>query len=208
MGVELHRRFPFVDVVVDGEADHVAVALVNGFAKASFLTTLSGVTYRARGKSLTAPGKRPPVDDMDALPIPDHDDFIRDFKSSSVAAEISPQLVMETSRGCWWGQKHHCTFCGLNGQHMSYRSKSPDTRVREIVELIERYGIFQHLQHRQHRRHALLFRAPSQTAGARPAVAALLRNEVKSEEAPDPGVARTWEHAGFNPGSKVSTRTS
>lgn len=142
MGVELHRRFPFVDVVVDGEADHVCVALVNALRERQAPDTLSGVTYRRHGESRTAPGQRPPVADMDALPIPDHDDFIRDFTSSGVAAEISPQLVMETSRGCWWGQKHHCTFCGLNGQHMSYRSKSPDRAFAEIVELIDRYGIF------------------------------------------------------------------
>jgi ribosomal peptide maturation radical SAM protein 1 len=142
MGVEIHRRFPFVDVVVHGEADHIAAALVRGLREGRVPDTLSGVTYRFRGESLTVPGDRPPVDDMDALPIPDHDDFIRDFKSSGAAAELSPQLVMETSRGCWWGQKHHCTFCGLNGQQMSYRSKSPGRALGEIIELIERYGIF------------------------------------------------------------------
>jgi ribosomal peptide maturation radical SAM protein 1 len=142
MGVEIHRRFGFVDVVVDGEADHIAVALVKALREGRDPDTLSGVTYRLGGESVTAPGQRQPVEDMDALPIPDHDDFIRDFKSSSAAAEISPQLVMETSRGCWWGQKHHCTFCGLNGHHMSYRSKSPERALAEVVELIERYGIF------------------------------------------------------------------
>ena len=141
MGVELHRRFPFIDVVVDGEADHIVVPLIKGLRQAEHPTTLSGVTYRCHGASLTAPGHRLPVDDMDALPVPDHDDFVRDFTSSSVAAEISPQLVMETSRGCWWGQKHHCTFCGLNGQQMSYRSKSPERALSEIIELVERYGI-------------------------------------------------------------------
>lgn len=141
MGIEIHRRFPFVDVVVDGEADQIAVALVKELREGKVPDTLSGVTYRSRGESLTVSGERQPVEDMDALPIPDHDDFIRDFNSSSAAADISPQLVMETSRGCWWGQKHHCTFCGLNGQHMSYRSKSPGRAFAEVVELIERYGI-------------------------------------------------------------------
>jgi ribosomal peptide maturation radical SAM protein 1 len=47
---------------------------------------------------------------------------------------------VETSRGCWWGQKHHCTFCGLNGAAMTYRSKSPERALEEIVELSRRYG--------------------------------------------------------------------
>jgi radical SAM superfamily enzyme YgiQ (UPF0313 family) len=24
-----------------------------------------------------------------------------------------PTLTLETSRGCWWGERAHCTFCGL-----------------------------------------------------------------------------------------------
>jgi ribosomal peptide maturation radical SAM protein 1 len=48
---------------------------------------------------------------------------------------------METSRGCWWGQKHHCTFCGLNGMGMAYRSKSCSRAFDEILHLVETYGI-------------------------------------------------------------------
>ncbi len=39
----------------------------------------------------------------------------------------------ETSRGCWWGQKKHCTFCGLNPLGMNYRAKSPERAV-EIID--------------------------------------------------------------------------
>jgi ribosomal peptide maturation radical SAM protein 1 len=46
---------------------------------------------------------------------------------------------METSRGCWWGEKQHCTFCGLNGGSMAYRAKSSARALREIFDLTERY---------------------------------------------------------------------
>jgi ribosomal peptide maturation radical SAM protein 1 len=45
--------------------------------------------------------------------------------------------VYEASRGCWWGEKSHCTFCGLNGQGMASRQKSPD-RVIEELRLLSR----------------------------------------------------------------------
>ena len=50
-------------------------------------------------------------------------------------------VVVETSRGCWWGAKHHCTFCGLNGDTMAFRSKSPARAFDEIDGLTRRHGI-------------------------------------------------------------------
>lgn len=40
-------------------------------------------------------------------------------------ASFASLLVLEGARGCWWGEKHHCTFCGLNGSLMKFRSKPP-----------------------------------------------------------------------------------
>ncbi len=54
---------------------------------------------------------------------------------------VEPKLVVEGARGCWLGEKHHCTFCGLNGSFMQFRSKSPDTFYEEIVELARRHRV-------------------------------------------------------------------
>jgi magnesium-protoporphyrin IX monomethyl ester (oxidative) cyclase len=48
--------------------------------------------------------------------------------------------MFETSRGCWWGERAHCTFCGLNGGAMSYRAMKPDQAVALIESLVRRYG--------------------------------------------------------------------
>ena len=37
--------------------------------------------------------------------------------------------------------KRHCTFCGLNGGGMKFRSKSPDRVIAELALLSEKYGI-------------------------------------------------------------------
>jgi magnesium-protoporphyrin IX monomethyl ester (oxidative) cyclase len=46
-----------------------------------------------------------------------------------------PVLLVETSRGCWWGERAHCTFCGLNGSTISYRSMRPEVAFRVFGEL-------------------------------------------------------------------------
>jgi ribosomal peptide maturation radical SAM protein 1 len=78
---------------------------------------------------------------LDELPYPDFDDYFARLKSSPLAGQIEALLFFETSRGCWWGQKHHCAFCGLNGASLTFRSKSPRRAVDELEWLVERYGV-------------------------------------------------------------------
>lgn len=53
---------------------------------------------------------------------------------------IRPSLLMESARGCWWGEKSHCTFCGLNGLTMEFRTKTVERTLEEITRLLGRYG--------------------------------------------------------------------
>jgi ribosomal peptide maturation radical SAM protein 1 len=48
-------------------------------------------------------------------------------------------LPYESSRGCWWGARQHCTFCGLNGETMAFREKSPDRVIGGLQRLLRRY---------------------------------------------------------------------
>jgi ribosomal peptide maturation radical SAM protein 1 len=141
MGTELHRLFPWVDYVCSGESDETFPALVETIRAGREPRDVPGVTFRDQGISM--PSASPPqlITEMDTLPIPDHSDFIDAYKKSTASLFIKPQLTMETSRGCWWGQKHHCTFCGLNGLGMRYRSKSVERAYQEIKELVLTYGI-------------------------------------------------------------------
>jgi ribosomal peptide maturation radical SAM protein 1 len=50
-----------------------------------------------------------------------------------------PKLFFESSRGCWWGQKHLCSFCGLNATGLRFRSKSAERVIAEIEELWRRH---------------------------------------------------------------------
>lgn len=142
MGAETVRQFDFVDAAVSGEADLVFPELVRLVLEGKGFDGLPGVTTRARVGSRFAQGRftsAPSVTDLDALPYPDYDDFVEQFGASRFARSWQTRIFYESSRGCWWGEKHHCTFCGLNGGSMAYRSKSPRRAVDELLHLHERH---------------------------------------------------------------------
>ncbi len=144
MGLELHRQFSFVDYVCAGEAENSFPLLVqrilgNGNGQPD-LSTIKGLIYRsAKGSRYT--GQADLITRMDELPIPDYSDYFDQFTASSAGNLIVPTLLFEGSRGCWWGAKSHCTFCGLNGNTLKFRAKSDARVLQEIHELVASWGI-------------------------------------------------------------------
>lgn len=150
MGVETLRQFPWIDCVVSGEADEIFAELCRVLLDRGRVVDQSmlpeGAISRAHLRTLFpllaaggSPAPRPVVRDMDALPVPDYRDYFATLKASTLSELVQPELLAESSRGCWWGEKSHCTFCGLNGTGMKHRSKSPERVLAEISELAERY---------------------------------------------------------------------
>jgi ribosomal peptide maturation radical SAM protein 1 len=84
-----------------------------------------------------------PAKDLGNSPVPVFDDYLQALEMEKAAgrlpAHLPEGLPLESSRGCWWGMKNHCTFCGLNGTGMDFRTKPPERMIEEIRELIDRY---------------------------------------------------------------------
>lgn len=165
MGLTLAEHCPEMDYVFPGEADESFPQFVQWlFQKQAGQPLPVGVISRQqllrhaardsakRLVTLSADGRPqadhggvgisggvPLVENLDHLPVPDFDDFFTQYFASSLRRHFEPVLFFEMSRGCWWGQKHHCAFCGLNGQSMSFRSKSPEKILAELRFLVERY---------------------------------------------------------------------
>ena len=139
MAAEVARRFSFVDAAVAGEPELVVPDLVQRYLGRRRFDHLQGVYTPATVEGTTAFRSAPPVRDLDALPFPDYDDFFAQLEASTVERDEDPRLQFETSRGCWWGEKQHCTFCGLVGADMTYRSKSAARALDEIAYLADRY---------------------------------------------------------------------
>lgn len=144
MGVAVVRSFPWVDYVFSGESEETFPAFVQMVLESESRPPMDKLPYGciAQGDGLAA--ARPPrtqLLELDRSPIPDFDDYFTQLAASEIAPYIEPAILIETSRGCWWGEIKHCTFCGLNGESMNYRAKSPDRVVAEFDALAQRYGI-------------------------------------------------------------------
>jgi len=141
MGAELARQFPFVDAVVSGEGEIVFPEIVQRHLQNESITELKGVYTKDNAPSAFASNHFPnaqKTSNLDELPYPDYDDFFDQHAVSNL--DFGRQILFESSRGCWWGERSHCTFCGISSETMAYRSKSPERALEEISYLSEKYN--------------------------------------------------------------------
>lgn len=140
MGVELHRQFQWVDYVCSGEADLSFPALVRRIFSGAEVGDIRGIVWRD-GKESLATGPPLLVEDLDTLPPPDYDDWFAQLRQWRLPLLVNEGggLPMESSRGCWWGEKSKCTFCGLNAETIHFRQKSPGRVVAELRDYYGRY---------------------------------------------------------------------
>ncbi len=130
MGEALAEIFPWFDHFFSGEAD---------IAFPDFCQRL----LEERGADLPRVIHCPPLTDMRRSPAPDFSDYFADLRAlgDALPATLPEALPVETSRGCWWGAKNHCTFCGLNGATMMFREKPGATALAELDALEEDWGV-------------------------------------------------------------------
>ena len=139
MGLQLIRAFPqIIDYVCTQEGDVAFPWFLHRLLREGNAHPIPGILRREESLELTSPQL---VRDLDNLPIPDYFDYFEQLQASPLSTQIRPDLLIETSRGCWWGEKNHCTFCGLNGQTMQFRGKSAERVFQELSYLSKTYGL-------------------------------------------------------------------
>ncbi|MEW2356287.1 RiPP maturation radical SAM C-methyltransferase [Spirillospora sp. NPDC029432] len=140
MGHALHRNHPFVDLVVRGEGERVFPELLGRVAAGQSPEHLPGVCWWKGDDSVANPQATHPVPPA-LIPRPDFDAWQAALDSSSVRPYIEPKLLLEGARGCWWGEKHQCTFCGLNGSSIAFRAHPAERFRADLEHLVERHRI-------------------------------------------------------------------
>jgi ribosomal peptide maturation radical SAM protein 1 len=143
MGKALHQSFPWVDAVVRGEGEKVLVELAGDVLARRPIRPQPGLCYRDGSSPVACPLAGGPQVPMDEVPTPTYDEFFERLAQSPLRTELWPDvaILFEASRGCWWGEKHHCTFCGLNGELMKFRSKPAARVADEILAFAARYKV-------------------------------------------------------------------
>jgi ribosomal peptide maturation radical SAM protein 1 len=141
---EILRNCPQVDFVHVGEGDATFPELVRRLYAGESMAGLPGVLWR-NGERIEYAGRAPDYLDMDATPTPDFDEYFRAREESGYSQWPGAEAVMlpiETARGCWWGAKSQCTFCGLNRTGLRFRARSPENALEMLEELALRYDVF------------------------------------------------------------------
>lgn len=139
MGEEIVKNVPQIDYVFSGPAlisfPELVGNLLENNSKGSH--QIRGVFSKDNIHFLTpeaAAGNEKSVDDY--IPL-DYSDFIESFDGNFPDRKNDKLLLFETSRGCWWGERSHCTFCGLNGKSMGYRSMNADTAIKQFEAMFD-----------------------------------------------------------------------
>jgi ribosomal peptide maturation radical SAM protein 1 len=173
MGMEMIRSFEWIDAVVSGEGEIVFPEIVKRVMDSRPVDNLPG-TFTRNTPSPPDPNKAfaPVVEDLDMLFSPDYEDFLEQWKDSPYGGVGIIRLPFETSRGCWWGEKSRCRFCGQGTPAMRYRTKSISRSAAELCSLVRKNPsslvVFTDAVSNPHRLGRFLHEARS--AGARPPV--------------------------------------
>lgn len=150
LALRVKAAAPEIVIVMGGP--NVAGPLGHGLAKAfpwvdHFFTGEADIDFPDFCERLIRHGERPsarvidsePIRDMTKVYAPDFTDFFAALRvyqaEGALPAGLPRYLMAESSRGCWWGARSHCTFCGLNNDGMAFREKSASRVVEELTAL-------------------------------------------------------------------------
>jgi ribosomal peptide maturation radical SAM protein 1 len=144
MGLEWVRAIHGIDFAVIGEGDVAFPGLLDALATGADPAAVPGVARR-EGDTVVHRTPAPLVQRLDDLPTPDYEEYFtraQDLGLLERQAHRNVWIPFESARGCWWGEKHHCTFCGLNGATMRFRAKSPRRVLDELAQQARAYRSF------------------------------------------------------------------
>jgi len=132
MGPALMRTSSWIDVVVRGEAESIVVDVMRDLLAGRTPGSSPGVCYREGGGA----GGRESDGERDRHGRPSHSEVRRVLRTTrqglalprKVLAEV--RVPYESARGCWWGAKSHCTFCGPQRLQHGLPEQEPSPRPR------------------------------------------------------------------------------
>jgi radical SAM superfamily enzyme YgiQ (UPF0313 family) len=124
------KTFPFIDLIVRGEAEETLLRVLDAlYRERGNLAGIGGITYRTDQNVLRNPNA-PVIEDLDSLPV--------------AAFHLYPHIKdcsyapIEAGRGCPFA----CSFCSTNDFfRRRFRMKSPRVLIEQMKSIKNTYGI-------------------------------------------------------------------
>lgn len=129
---DILRDTPAIDIIVRGEGEVTAPALVAAVIAGTSLATIPGIAFRRDGHPHATP-PAPMLRDLDSTRIGWE---LVDFAAHSYWGG-KRAVVLQFSRGC----PHPCTYCGQRGFWTQWRHRDPVRFAAEIARLVREHGV-------------------------------------------------------------------
>lgn len=136
------KNIPQVDLGIIGEPESTFKVLLGNIAREETFEGVKGCIART-GSGLVLNPPRPPIRDLDSLPLPSYEDLPFDvykrygYIKSEVYRFPGKSSFILGSRGC----SYNCIFCALYIHGHRFRSRSPHSIVDEMDFLNASYGV-------------------------------------------------------------------
>ncbi len=142
MGMEFARQFDSIDYVFSGLGLCSFSQFVGNYLKDDMpaCDDIKGVFSKTNQSSWDESDVTSCMGeelDINENLILNYDHFLDSCEATFPNGEIQPRLLFETSRGCWWGERMTCSFCGLNGPSICYHAMTSENALEHIQALIK-----------------------------------------------------------------------
>jgi len=140
MGQVIARRAGMIDFVFCGAALETFPTLLGHVlsGEAERCHGIAGVLSRRR---LAVEGESCAMElgaerDLNRLLTLDFGDHFQSVRQHLPNGNIGTLFIpFETSRGCWWGQRSHCAFCGVDDRSLPFRAMAPEVALEQFRQL-------------------------------------------------------------------------
>lgn len=133
LGATIMREFPWIDFVCIGEGESVIVQTCSNISRLKKNHYgIQGLCWRNTSMQVIQNGKRAFEVNINESPTPEFSDWFSARSDLPEDIKLRSSIPIETSRGCWFGEKSHCTFCGLNGEGLKFRQRTPESAMAQL----------------------------------------------------------------------------
>lgn len=129
---DILRDTPAIDIIVRGEGEVTAPALIAALAAHTPIDAIPGIAFR-KGDAVHATPPAPMLRDLDSTRIGWE---LIDFAAHGYWGG-KRAVVLQFSRGC----PHPCTYCGQRGFWTQWRHRDPVKFAAEIARLVREHGV-------------------------------------------------------------------
>ena len=147
MGLEIVRNIESIDYTFSGPSVRSIVSFIDNILNKEYAKCdlINGVFSKSNIQSIefsNDKGKRiiGCYHDINEQTEIDYDDYFESIDRIFPDENIEPILFFQTSKGCWWGQKSQCAFCGLNGLDISFEAMNYENAKYTIENLVNKYS--------------------------------------------------------------------